>query len=314
MLDNNLTKRFLAYFYKLNESIQHKNLRSFLNENSDLTETDLRNLLSYARNEGFLEHAKIPQVYRITPQGMSFLEDNDAFPKEELRSHHLIRYKVLSTLANLGRGWESKQLSEIAAELDIIDRSLIPDMDALRFFDLIKPITHHRYGITEDGLKWHRLMKLKYESLSELSKIEKLSPPRRGNEFQSLVFRAFELRLWSPEESVRTSNEEIDVIIHKKLRFYLVECKWEREPIGTLPVSHLFEKLRMRSGADGMFFSMSGFTKGAVKAVEDRSSDKLLLLFGKHDIEEMFEEFYAFEDLLETKTRELVSRRVAVWR
>lgn len=313
MVTNELTQKFLCFFYKLGEPIALRNPQSFLSENQ-LTENDLRNILSYVCSEGYLEYGGIPQLYRITKFGMLFLEQNDAFPQEILRHHNLLRYRALSSLAELGGTWACMDSVELSNAIDTTDKALYAEMTALHHRNLVKPRTHKVYSITEEGLKWQKLMQLKYDSLAELEKVSKLSPQKRGIHFQRLVFRQFELRLWNPEESVKTSNEEIDVFIHKNLSFYLVECKWEKNPIGTDPVTHLFEKIRIRSGANGILLSMSGFTKGAVEAVETRTSDKLLLLFGKQDIEEMFEEFHAFEELLEEKTRELISRRVAKWK
>lgn len=157
-------------------------------------------------------------------------------------------------------------------------------------------------------------MKLKYETLKKLREISASPPQLRGREFQSLMFREFELLLWAPEESVKTAYEEIDLIIHRRLKFYLVECKWENKPVGVEPINHLLGKIRKRSGADGIFMSMSGFTRGAVQSVEDSLSEKLMLLFGKHDIDELFEEFTGFENLIEEKTREMISRRKAIWK
>jgi hypothetical protein len=78
---------------------------------------------------------------------------------------------------------------------------------------------------------------------------------------------------------VRTSNEEIDIIISKEREYYLLECKWENKRIGARVIREVFGKLGNRADVRGIVISMSGFTKGAVEQVEKYANRKLTLIW-----------------------------------
>lgn len=119
---------------------------------------------------------------------------------------------------------------------------------------------------------------------------------------------------WNQEANVMTSYEQIDVVIHRNREFYLIECKWEKDPIEAGEIDKLFGKLRRRIGTNGFLMSMSGFTSGAIENVEDSTSDKLILLFGKEDIEEIIANPNSFDSLFNEKCEELVMRRKAIYK
>lgn len=173
------------------------------------------------------------------------------------------------------------------------------------------------YRITESGLdNFNKLETQNYciAKFSELNQSKKITPQQRGREFQKLISKVFEIAGWNQEESVSTSNEEIDVIIHKNREFYLIECKWEKKPIQPNAINHLLRKLNKRADTKGIIISMSGFTSGAVEEIFESTTQKLILLFGKEDIGQIIFHPASFEDLLNYKYTELVSRRKAIWK
>lgn len=173
------------------------------------------------------------------------------------------------------------------------------------------------YRITEAGLDNFNKHEARNYCLSEFTRLiqtEKITPQKRGIEFQKLISKVCEVACWKQEEGVLTSNEEIDVIIHKNREFYLIECKWQKKPIQPAAINHHLIKLIDRTDTKGIVISMSGFTSGAVKKVVDSTTRKLIILFGKEDIEQIISNPDSFEDLLNEKYTELISRRKAIWK
>jgi restriction endonuclease Mrr len=137
-----------------------------------------------------------------------------------------------------------------------------------------------------------------------------MRPQQRGREFQKLFARIVGLSGWSYEEGVRTSHEEIDLIVHKNRDYYLIECKWEKEPIEGPVVRELYGKLGNRTDIRGVLVSMSGFTSGAVKQVQDFANANLILLFGQEDVNALISGKSSFEDFIGEKHHQLVTRRI----
>ena len=109
-------------------------------------------------------------------------------------------------------------------------------------------------------------------------------------------------------EGVRTSYEEMDVIIYKAREYYLIECKWMKGPIEASVIREFYGKLSHRAGVDGIVVSMSGFTAGAVGEVKKQLHSKVILLFGPKDVEALVYENAGFEDLLNQKHQAVMTQ------
>jgi len=148
--------------------------------------------------------------------------------------------------------------------------------------------------------------------MEEFEGISGMKPQPRGRAFQKLFARIAGQQGWSQQEGVRTSHEEMDVIIYREQECYLVECKWVRNPIQASVVRELRGKLGNRADVRGIIVSMSGFTNGAMDQVEDFAGDRAILLFGPQDVRSMVFEQVAFTELLNRKYTALVVRRRVV--
>lgn len=118
---------------------------------------------------------------------------------------------------------------------------------------------------------------------------------------------------WNTEGRVRTSNEEMDVIISREREFYLLECKWEKEPVESNVLRELFGKLSNRFDVRGIVLSMSGFTRGSEKQAHDYVGQRVILLFGPKDTESLIDGQTAFDDLLNVKYNQLISRKMVLY-
>jgi HJR/Mrr/RecB family endonuclease len=144
---------------------------------------------------------------------------------------------------------------------------------------------------------------------TDFDAIARLEPQPRGREFQKLFARMIaQHEGWSEEEGVRTSDEEIDVIVNRDREYYLVECKWERHGVEAKVIRDLYSKLTDRANTQGLVASLSGFTRGAVEHVQKKASDRIILLFGPWDVCALMYGRVSFDDLLGEKYDALVKR------
>jgi hypothetical protein len=148
----------------------------------------------------------------------------------------------------------------------------------------------------------------------EFEVISEMSPQPRGRALQKLIAKVIEQHGWGQEESVRTSNEEMDVILFRDREYYLLECKWEKDRVEASVIRELFGKLTNRIDVRGIVVSMSGFTEGAVKQVEDYIGHRIILLFGGEDVRALCYGQARFEDLLNAKYKQLVTKRKVEFR
>ncbi len=114
-----------------------------------------------------------------------------------------------------------------------------------------------------------------------------MRPQQRGREFENIIASIAQNQGWRQEEGVRTSHEEIDVILFRDHDYYLVECKWVREPTGAAVIRELIGKLTNRANVRGIVISMSGFTGGAEQQVTQDVGTREIVLFGPQDVKSM---------------------------
>ena len=96
------------------------------------------------------------------------------------------------------------------------------------------------------------------------------------------------------------------------LSYVLVECKWESTPIQAADVGAFFSKLHRRAAAEGIFLSMSGFTRGTKEAVISHLGDRHILLFGRGDLKALLFQPITLTDLMKSKLEKLMSKRMVL--
>jgi hypothetical protein len=140
------------------------------------------------------------------------------------------------------------------------------------------------------------------------------SPQARGRQFQGLFGELARNSGWRVDESVLGPGEEIDIVLNREDAFYLLECRWRHEPVGAKDIRDFAGKLRKRSGVQGVFVSMSGYTVDALHEVEAATGETPIVLLGPTEVADLFGGVIGFNDLLVDKKRSLVLRRKAPWR
>ena len=138
-----------------------------------------------------------------------------------------------------------------------------------------------------------------------------LAPQMRGKELEKLLARVVTAQGWSQVTNVQTNNEEMDLIVRKDREYYLIECKWLKDPVEAAVIHGLFGKLEKRAGSRGIVVSMNGFSQGAVEAVTELSHGHLVFLFGRTDTQNLISRQKSLDDLLTEKFDALVMYKKA---
>src|SRR5215213_8584543 len=146
--------------------------------------------------------------------------------------------------------------------------------------------------------KLHALIN-EYKQLRELREV---TPQSRGQRFNSFIAELLQCWGINAAANIRGSGE-IDVAFELNGRNFILEAKWEKEPVNTDPIAKLQKRLRQRlAGTIGLLLSMSGFTTDAIKDLKD-GEPLAALLFTREHLEAMLSGFLAPEEVIGTAVR-----------
>ena len=250
--------------------------------------------------------------YQLTANGVLEAENSGVVRAELCEQNKNARSVLCCTLAEYARrGMTPVGLPyQVLADTCQIDEAVtLNNLELLEELDYVcwlevgcVSLTERGYGALEEG---RRLVAL----ADEFQRVSEMEPHERGRAFQTLFAKLLEHSGWNQLEGVRTSNEELDVVVYRGREYYLIECKWERQPIETKAVQQLFVKLTNRADVRGVLTSMSGFTNGAVEQAEGRANERVILFFGREDVNALFSGKKRFDDLLDHKYRKMVVMR-----
>lgn len=137
----------------------------------------------------------------------------------------------------------------------------------------------------------------KYKELVSLTNSQ-----RRGYELECLLRELFDLFDLDPKASFKLRGEQIDGAFTFEGIDYLLEAKWQEEPIGSKELNDLSGKVaRKLDNTLGLFISVNGFSKDAVE-LHSQGRPVLLLMDGS-DLVAVLEERIDLQDLLRRKRR-----------
>jgi hypothetical protein len=248
----------------------------------------------------------------IAPFGAYYAENKGIAPEELKKKNLDSRILILNALAKVYEdqgNLYSAGSDEIAQQIGL-DKKLVTDnLRVLMALGHVESRGNARFRITNSGLTSVERFRVWAGISEEFERISNMLPQPRGRALQKLLARIIGHHGWGQDEGVRTSNEEMDVIVFREREYYLLESKWEKEPIEADVIRELFGKLGNRIDVRGIVVSMSGFTGGAVKQVEDYTAQRIILLFGTGDVKAMIYGQATFEGLLNEKYKELITKR-----
>lgn len=281
-------------------------------DNSGIEETEFDKIVDDMDERGLIRAATMGYGYKITPAGILYAENNKLVPDETIVTNRNARTTILDELAkvyaNEGK-LGSMHFQTIADNAGIDSKVIVYNMIMLEEAGYANAVTAGFSSITNTGLDAVTEWKKRLEIVSNFEHISKLKPQLRGVKLQDLIAEIAEGQGWEKEVSVKTSNEELDIVIYRGRDFFLVECKWEKEPIETKDLREFYAKLATRDGVKGMFISMSGFTGGAKEAVLAYMNNRSILLFGEGDVNSLVYENVILEDLINEKLKQLLTKK-----
>jgi hypothetical protein len=121
----------------------------------------------------------------------------------------------------------------------------------------------------------------------------------RGYELEKLIFELARLEQLDAAPAYRGSGEQIDGYFMVGHRHFLLEAKWQKDPVTASEVFAFQGKLR---GTLGLFVSVNGFADDAPSAlVFGKEID--VVLADRSDIELAFGPAHTFEEMVRVKMR-----------
>lgn len=307
-------EKLLAHLYEpFFLSFDGRDLRSYY-EGEGLQRVAFDNLLAQMSGEGLIRSIAVGYRYRITGKGAVTAEQLGVAPEELRRTNERARTDILLALAKVyeekGRLY-SKFKGELEEQLGIDPNIVTGNLILLEELGYAEFAQNGCFKIAEPGLHVVKEYRKTKGLADEFERISGLAPQPRGRELQKLLAQVIAKEGWSTEEGVRSSHEEMDVIVSREREYYLLECKWEKAPVEAKVVRELFGKLSNRIDFKGMVVSMSGFAKGAVEQAEDYAGQRVILLFGEDSVKRIIYGQETFADLLNMKYRQFVTKREA---
>ena len=263
-------------------------------------------------HQGLIRVKGLGGYFEITALGVLYAEKEKIAPSDITQKNERARTKILVELAKAyeNDGDNGDEDIDAIVKNTMLDRSeLEHHIDFLLDVEYIHSEGVGCFAITRRGAEAVNQWRHRNNLSTEFEQITTNSPQVRGRSLQKLLAKVVEDDGWAQEEGVRTSNEEMDIVLYKNREYYLVECKWEKEPIGAAVVRELYGKVRNRVGAGGILISMSGFTSGAIQQAEDYVNDRLILFFGPNDVESLVYGRNTIEPMLNHKHQQLITRR-----
>jgi len=303
-----LVDLYKAYF--LSES--NPNLKK-LAEEQGWEKTLFWNLVERMKSEGLIENAAMGGFYRITARGVIHAEETGIAPVELVNTNQNARTKILLGLARVYEEQGSLytvQNSTLYGEAAIGPIQATANLLVLRALGYAEGSGNAGSKLTLRGLEAVEEYRKNTSVVDEFETISTMSPQPRGRALQKLIAKVVNRHGWDQNEGVKTSNEEMDVIVFREREYYLLESKWEKDPIEASVIRELFGKLGNRIDVRGIVASMSGFTEGAVKQVHDYTGQRIILLFGSEDVKSLVYGKATFDELLNAKYKALVTKRM----
>jgi len=116
-----------------------------------------------------------------------------------------------------------------------------------------------------------------------LGLISSTNPQQRGFALERVLRDLFTLFDLDPKASFRTVGEQIDGAFTFENTDFILEAKWQQEPVGTRELDSLYSKLSRMTLENtlGLFLSVNGYSNDAVRALS--SGRRLMILMdGSH--------------------------------
>ncbi len=139
-----------------------------------------------------------------------------------------------------------------------------------------------------------------------LLQMEKLKPQERGYAFEKFLHDLFDIYGFNPRPSFRNTGEQIDGSIEFEHQFYLIEAKWQTNPILEKDLLALHGRASGHSRIGrGIFITCGSFSADGVYAFQ-RLQPTSIIGFDGQDLYIIFEKHLPLADVIRLKVRKLV--------
>lgn len=202
-------------------------------------------------------------------------------------------------------------------EIDAINTQIlrvgfkIPELHAAEFLNALprkvapKQVPKHedvRAAPPTPAVSQKELEELKTQFLA----IPGISPSQqRGYAFERFLYRLFDVYALSPRPSFKVVGEQIDGSFEFRDNYYLVEAKWQSDPVVQQELLVLDSRARGHSAfGRGVFFTCSSFSPDGVHAFQ-KGRAPAIVGFDGQDMYFMLEQGLPFDTVLKRKLRHL---------
>lgn len=128
------------------------------------------------------------------------------------------------------------------------------------------------------------------------------NPQERGLLFQNFLWELFKAHDLNPRSSFRITGEEIDGAFEFETTQFLLEAKWQKDPMGAAPLDSFSKKVeRKLENTLGLFVALNGFTENGLEAFSG-TKPSIILMDGE-DLAVVLQGLVDFRDLLKRKVR-----------
>lgn len=287
-----------------------------LNDELRVDQTVFWDIVHQMSQQGLIRAYAMGGNYKIQSYGILKAEEQNIIAEKMKIENQNIRTSVLEKLAKVYKtsgAYADAYIEFMAQEFAFDIYALANNLQVLEELGYIESVANGSYKLTLRGLDAIHERREIAGFAREYEQISTLAPQPRSRALQDLLAKVIEKHGWSQEQDARASHEETDVVIHKAREHFLTESKWEKDPIETPVVRELHGKLSYRIGVQGLIVSMSGFNSGAVAQAEDYASSRMILFFGKEDIEQIIFQRASFDALLDEKFHQLITWRKVIY-
>ena len=141
---------------------------------------------------------------------------------------------------------------------------------------------------------------------NDFIKISQLQPKPRGFAFEKFLRELFEAYNFNPKPSFRIQGEQIDGSIEFDHEFYLLEAKWQNEPIIEADILVLDGRVQGHSTIGrGIFITAGCFSQDGITAYQKLRPSSLVGIDGQ-DLYFVLDKLLPLDEILRFKIRRLV--------
>ncbi|MGH7380883.1 MAG: hypothetical protein ACREKR_01445 [Candidatus Methylomirabilales bacterium] len=125
---------------------------------------------------------------------------------------------------------------------------------------------------------------------------------QRGLLFEKFLRDLFDAYDLNPRRSFKIIGEQIDGAFEFEMTQFLLEARWEKDPVGAAPLDSFSKKVeRKLENTLGLFISLNGFTEEGLLAF--RGTRPAIVLMDGEDLAVVLQGLLDFRDLLKRKIR-----------